>query len=131
MELQAALQDLIVRVTKVYLGVLAARDKLAFSKAEETAVAKHYELAAGKYRMGLTPKTDYLDAKARTAEVRANRIAAESALDGALAALREVTGKEWSSLAALRDDLPLKRPEPDDVDAWIAAAVKQNPPGVS
>lgn len=127
MELEGARQDLIVRVTKVYLGVLAARDKLTLTRTEEAAVGKHYELASNKFKMGLSPKTDYLDAKARIAEVRANRIAAESAMDNASQALREVTGKQVASIAALRDDLPLKSPEPNDVEAWIASAVKQNP----
>jgi len=127
MEMEAARQDLIVRVTKAYLGVLAARDKLALAKTEEASVGLHYELASGKYKMGLTPKTDYLDAKARIAEVRANRIATESAQDDALQAIREVTGRQIVSLAALREDLPLKYPEPNDVEAWISEAVKQNP----
>lgn len=127
MELEAARQDLIVRVTKVYLGVLAARDKLNLAQTEEASIRMQYELAYSKYSLGLARKTDYLDAKARLAEVRANRIAAESALDGALQALREVTGKKAASLAPLRSDLPLKRPEPGEADAWIAAAVKQNP----
>lgn len=126
-ELEGARQDLIARVAKVYLGVLSASDKLAQVKTEEAAVEKHYELAAGKYKLGLAPKTDYLDAKARQAEVRANRVAAESALDGALQALREVAGEEVAALAALREDLPLKRPDPGDVETWIKTAVDRNP----
>ena len=77
--------------------------------------------------MGLAPKTDYLDAKSRRAEVRAARIAAESALDDALQALRELTGRDVPSLAVLREDLPLKHPDPDEVAAWIGEAVKRNP----
>ena len=127
MGMEAARQDLIVRVTKAYLGGLAARDKLALAKTEEASVEMHYELASGKYKMGLTPKTDYLDAKARMAEVRANRITAESVQDDALQALREVTGMPAGDLAGLRVDLPLKNPEPNDIEAWISAAVKQNP----
>ncbi|HQO65108.1 MAG TPA: hypothetical protein PLI66_00105, partial [Spirochaetales bacterium] len=50
-------------ITKTYLGVLAARDKLTLAKTEEASVALHHELASGKYKMGLIPKTDYLDAK--------------------------------------------------------------------
>jgi len=127
MEMEAARQDLIVRIAKVYLGVLAARDKGAFAKTEEAAVELHYELVAGKFKMGLAPKTDYLDAKSRRAEVRAARIAAESALDDALQALRELTGRDVPSLAVLREDLPLKHPDPDEVAAWIGEAVKRNP----
>ncbi|MCK9362411.1 MAG: TolC family outer membrane protein [Syntrophales bacterium] len=127
MDMEVARQDLIVRIAKVYLGVLAARDRLALARTEEAAVGLHYELASEKFKMGLTPKTDYLDAKSRIAEIRANRIAAESATDDAHQALREVTGKLIVSLAALREDLPMKYPAPGNVEAWIDGAVQQNP----
>ena len=127
MELEVAKQDLIIRIAEAYLGVLAASDNLAFAQTEETAVSRQHDLVKSKFEMGLAPKTDYLDARARISETAANRIAAKSDLDDALQSLHEITGREIVHIASLRDDLPLVTPDPDDVDSWIDAAIRQNP----
>jgi outer membrane protein len=125
-ELQMAKQDLIVRVVKLYLDALAAQDRLDYAQAEQAAVAKHLELATGRHRMGLIPKTDLHDAKARMATTQAKTISAQNDLDDALQALREVTGAPVDSLLGLRTEIPLASPEPADMKGWIEGAVQQN-----
>jgi len=120
-------QELIVRVTDLYLQALAAQDQLAFARTEQTAVEKHFELAKGRYDMGLIPITDLYDAKARMAATRAKTIEARSLLDDAMQALQEVTGDPLADLKQLRETIPLTRPDPQDIDSWIEAALKQNP----
>jgi outer membrane protein len=127
MKLEVAKQELIVRLARAYLGVLASRDNLDFAKVEEAAVIRHFELISSKFASGLAPKTDHLDAKARLSEVKANRIVAESSMDDAIQAMREIVGDEVSSFAVLREELPLITPDPEDIDSWMKAALKQNP----
>lgn len=125
-EYALAEQDLVLRVAELYLLALAAQDQLAFVRAEESAVDKHFELASGRHEMGLVPITDLHDAKARQATVQAQTIEVENLVDDALQALREVAGEEIDSLNSLQAELRFTPPEPAGVSSWIQGALKQN-----
>lgn len=127
LQLEAVKQDLAVRVAKAYLGVLASRDNIAFLDAEAASVGMYNELIRSKFASGLAPKTDYLDARARISEVRANKIAADNNLDDALQSLREIAGQGTAGIAGLREEIPLISPDPNNIDAWSNAALKHNP----
>jgi len=141
-EFEANKQDLIMRVAEAYIEALSAQDKLIFDRAEETSVKLHFELAQRRYNMGLAPITDFHDAKARLAFVTVGRIKSENKLEDALEGLTEVTGSKIKNLSRLKADITeitveskpesakggmsLVNPDPDDVDKWINAALKQN-----
>lgn len=126
-EYTIAAQDLIVRVADLYLQALVVEDQLAFIRAEEAAVKKHFELASGRYEGGKAPKTDMYDAKARWATVQAQAIENRNQRDDALQALQEITGAPIAGLNSLQEDIPLVSPDPDNIDHWIQGALKQNP----
>ncbi|MFP4445179.1 MAG: TolC family outer membrane protein [Desulfosudaceae bacterium] len=126
-ELAAARQELVVRAATAYFGVLGARDRLQVTGTEEAAVSRHYELVNEKFSRRLSTRTEYYDAKARLAEVRTKRLAAESDLEDARQALEEIIGVPVDSLAPLRQELPLISPDPAESEAWIRAAIEQNP----
>jgi outer membrane protein len=126
-EYQIAVQDLVLRVAEQYMKALAAQDQLHFAKAEQGAIDQHFELADTQFKKGLIPITDMHDAKARKALVNARVIEAESLLDDAMQALREMTAEPVDGLDSLRADIILNNPDPVDAEAWITAAVKQNP----
>ena len=121
-----ALQELMLRVSETYLAALAARDQLDFARAEQAADESHFELAKGRYEMGLAPITDLHDAKARLATVQARTIEAENLFDDALQALRELTGEEATELAPLPREMELQSPEPAEIEPWVEAALQQN-----
>jgi outer membrane protein len=125
-QLDVALQELMLRVSEKYLMALASQDQLAFARAEQAADERHFELAQGRVEMGLAPITDLHDAKARLAMVKARTIEAENLLDDALQALREMTGEEIVELATLQRDMALEGPEPAEVAPWVDAALQQN-----
>lgn len=125
-QFDAALQDLIVRVTENYLMALASQDQLTFAKAEQAADERHFELAKGRQEMGLSPITDLYDAKARLAAVKARRIDAEHMFDDSLQALGEMTGGEVTDLVPLREVMELVVPEPAELDPWVDASLQQN-----
>lgn len=127
MTFEAAKQDLMIRVAERYLAALASKDNLGFVRAEETADRGHYELAKARHAMGLAPITDLHDAKARMTEVSARVFEAETVLDDAREALREVCGEHVGDLASLRQEVPLKDPSPDDMNLWIKGALDRNP----
>lgn len=122
----AAEQALMVRVSTAYLGVLAARDNLSFASAEREAVGKQLQLAEEKVKQGLTAIGGLHDARARFAQVTAREIEARNTLDDAQQALREMTGNLARHYKSVREDIPLKRPEPDDIEKWVETALAQN-----
>jgi len=126
-EYRIATHDLIIRVADLYLQALAANDQLTFARAEETAVSKHFELANSRLEMGLVPITDLYDAKARKASVQAQTFEAENLLSDSLQALQEVAGESIGSLNPPRANISLSKPDPPEMDPWIAGALRQNP----
>ena len=125
-EFEISKQDLMLRVSQLYVEALSAHDRLAFAKAEQAAVELHFELAKGRHSMGLAPITDLHDARARLSSVKARRIDAENELDDSLQALWEVCGNFGKKLAGLIEEVPLVGPDPDDVEHWNKAALEQN-----
>jgi len=124
---QATEQELFIRVATAYFGVLTAEDSLAFSEAEEKALARQLDQAQQRYEVGLSAITDVNEAKAQHDTAVAGVINARNALDDAREALREITGKETGNLKRLREQLPLEQPQPSDAQAWVDLALAQNP----
>jgi len=125
-ELAAARQDHILRVSQLYLGVLAARDDLEFARAEKAAIDRHRELAQRRRRSGLATRTDEYDASARFALASSREIEAQNRLDDAEQALFESTGELIVDLAPLGETIPLQLPAPADVDHWVDESIQQN-----
>jgi outer membrane protein len=124
---QAALQDLYVRVTTAYFGVLTSTDQLTFAKANEEALRQAYEQADQRFKVGLSAVTDVYQAKSEYEQAKAQTIAAESTLNDSKEALTQITGKPTGDLKKLREDLPMDPPSPADPNTWVQEALKNNP----
>ena len=120
-------QDLILRVAELYFDSMSAHNQFEYAMAEQAAVEKHFELASGRFDMGLIPITDLHDAKARLAAIIAKSIAAHDLLDDALQALEEVVGEPVLNIKVLQDNISLVSPDPEGLDLWIEKALQQNP----
>jgi outer membrane protein len=79
-QLQAADQDLIVRVSQAYFDVLTAGDSLNFVKAQKSAVSEQLASAKRNFEVGTATITDTREAQARYDLVLAQEIAAENDL---------------------------------------------------
>ena len=121
----AAHQDLMVRVSQRYFDVLEAEDELSFAQATLEAFEQQLTQSRQRFEVGLTAITDVEEAKAGFDLARAQRIAAENALDTAREALRETSGEYHEALAPL-GEMPLVTPEPADIDKWTETALAQN-----
>jgi outer membrane protein len=126
--LEAANDDLIVRTATAYFNVLVAIESLAAAETNEAAGKRQFDYADKRLEVGLAPITDVHEARAQYDEARANTILARNALEDAYQALAELTGQPVNSLRALpadfRPELPAVRA---NADAWVNAAVEQNP----
>ena len=126
-ELDAELQDLLLRVADAYLAVLAARDELALRDAERAALERQSVLAERRLAAGLGIASDRYEAEARLALAEADGVVANFALRDAYEALAEITGEMHEDLDPLIDDLPLLEPVPADPEIWVRNGIANNP----
>jgi len=85
-----------------------------------------HERAEARYKSGMAPVTDLYDARARLASVHAQVIKAESDLRDALQSIREICGTPVSELKALKEELPIIMPNPENPEHWVKVALEQN-----
>lgn len=120
-------QELIVRVAERYFAVLGAEDDLSFALAELEAIEKQLEQADQRFEVGLATITDVSEARAAFDLATAALIEAENLLANAREALRETAGQYPGELAELKDDAPLIKPEPENIDEWSERAIAMSP----
>ena len=123
----AALQELIVRTATAYFNVLTTEDQSAFAQANEKALARQLDQAEQRYQVGLSAITDVHNARANHDSAVAQAISAQNAADTARESVSQITGKDFGDLKKLRDKLPLEKPEPSQLQAWVDVALKQSP----
>lgn len=126
-QLVASEQDLMVRTAQAYLNILSAEAQLVSAQAEKKAVARQLDHAKRRFEVGLIAITNVHEAQASHDLATANNIGAENRLALARDALSEITGQPHEQLDAVRDDMPLAGPVPEDIDYWIGEAEKGNP----
>ena len=124
---QFAEQDLIVRVADRYFAVLGAEDDLSFALAELEAIEKQLEQADQRFEVGLATIIDVTEARAAYDLATAAIIEAENLLANAREALRETAGQYPSELAELKEETPLVKPEPENIEEWSEQAIVMNP----
>lgn len=126
-ELEAARQDLHLRVARLYFLLLAAQDNLEFVRADKDAIARTLDQAEQRFEVGLAAITDSLEARARFDIAVSDEINAEQLLADTREALTELTGEMTGVPEILQPDVPLLAPEPADQEQWVTAAIEQNP----
>lgn len=122
----ASAEDLIIRVAAAYFAILEAEDTLRFTEAEKRANQRQLEQAQQRYKVGLDAITSVYDAQAAYDGTVAEVIAAKNNLANSKEALRAITGKYYSKIIGPKAEIPLPRPNPDDISSWVAMATRQN-----
>ncbi|MBS0002614.1 MAG: TolC family outer membrane protein [Thioalkalivibrio sp.] len=124
--LDAARQDLILRVSEAYFGLLVAQETLEFRRAEREAISRQLEQTQRRFEVGLIAITDVTEAQAQFDIAVAEEIAAENALNLAEEALAVITDRYYERLAALGEMLDMANPDPEDPQDWVEAALQAN-----
>lgn len=125
-QLAIAKQDLILRVAQAYFDALLAQDNVAFASSYKTAISEQLAQAKRNFEVGTATITDTHEAQARFDLATSQEIAARNDLEVKKFALQKVIGKIPSNLSRLNDKLPLKTPEPNDMEQWVASSEQQN-----
>ena len=126
-QLDAATQDLLVRVSQGYFDVLAAQDSLTFVQAQKAAVSEQLAAAKRNFEVGTSTITDSREAQARFDLVTAQEVAAENDLRVKKLALDQLVGQDGTQPLPLVTPLPLPTLEPTDVSAWVQQAHDTQP----
>lgn len=126
-QLQAAEQDLIVRVSQAYFDVLNAQDTLTFVQMQKAAVAEQLASAKRNFEVGTATITDTREAQARFDLVVAQEIAADNDLRVKRLALNQLVGKVDTKPYSLAPAVTLPPLLPDDLNAWVQQALDEHP----
>ncbi|MBV2135155.1 TolC family outer membrane protein [Pseudomonas sp. MAP12] len=126
LQLTSVEQNLILQSAEAYFAVLRAQDGLAASRAEEAALKRHYDQANYRFEVGLSDRTEVLEAQSSYDTARANRILAERLVEDAFQALATLTNRDYSFVEGMRHTLPINPPAPNDAKAWVDTAMQRN-----
>jgi outer membrane protein len=126
-ELDAAEQDLIVRVAQAYFDVLAAQDSLNTVRASKAATAEQLASAKRNFEVGTATITDTREAQAKYDLVLAQEIAAENDLRAKRIALDQLVGRTGVAPKPLAAPVALPALAPADPEAWVGTAEVQHP----
>ena len=126
-QLDAATQDLLVRVSQGYFDVLAAQDSLTFVQAQKAAVSEQLAAAKRNFEVGTSTVTDSREAQARYDLVTAQEVATENDLRVKKLALDQLVGQTGTHPLPLVSPLPLPALEPTDVSVWVQQAHDTQP----
>lgn len=124
--LNAALQDLMIRVSKAYFAVLQDEDTLSYAEATKIAYAEQLEQMRQQFKVGLKTLTDVYTAQASYDSALATYIATEVQLANDKENLRAITGVLYPHLSSLSDQFPLITPQPVNMEQWVNTSIKQN-----
>ncbi len=124
--LEAATQDLMIRVSQAYFDVLASQDSLRTIRTQKRAITEQLASARRNFEVGTATITDQQEAQSRYDLTVAQELAAENDLAVKRAALALLTGKPVSELDTLRPGVTLQPPQPTSETDWIDVARKNN-----
>ena len=125
-ELDAAEQDLMLRVSQAYFDVLGAQDTLATTRASKAAISEQLASAKRNFEVGTATITDTREAQARFDLATAQEIAAENDLRTKRIALDQLVGQ--SNVAPRQLRVPVVLPVPkSDVEEYVSRAADGHP----
>lgn len=123
----AARQDLISRVVDAYFSVLKARADAQVARSNRKRLERIYDQAQMFLKSGAGDIVSVYEAKARLDAAQAQVISADNAVHIAYRELERLTHAPTGELNNLKKDIRCLLPEPDDMDAWVKAALNHQP----
>ena len=126
-DLDAAEQDLIVRVAQAYFDVLAAQDALATSRASKAAITEQLASAKRNFEVGTATITDTREAQARFDLGTAQELAADNDLRTKRIALDTLVGRSGVVPKPLLTPVRLPAVAPANAEEWVTEADQRHP----
>ena len=126
-DLEAAEQDLIVRVAQAYFDVLGAQDTLNTTRASRMAITEQLASAKRNFEVGTATITDTREAQARFDLATAQEIAANTDLRTKRIALDQLVGRQAVEPKALLVPVVLPATNPANAEEWVSQADALHP----
>lgn len=126
-DLDAAEQDLILRVAQAYFDVLAAQDTLTTAQSSTSAISEQVASAKRNFEVGTATITDTREAQARSDLARATQIQAENDLVTKHVLLDQLVGRVNVVPKQLAVPVALPAVIPENVDEWVMRADAEHP----
>lgn len=122
-----AKQDMILRITQAYFGVMASREGIRVAEAELSANEEQLKLAKHGFDNGVAAITDVREGQSRVDQARSRLVVAQNELDAKSAELGKIVDDVPEELVALGTSVPIPPPEPNNQQFWISRARESNP----
>ena len=126
-DLDAAEQDLIVRVSQAYFDVLAALDALGTTRASKAAITEQLASAKRNFEVGTATITDTREAQARFDLATAQELAADNDLRSKRIALDTLVGRSGVVPKTLLTPVRLPPVAPANAEEWVTEADQRHP----
>jgi len=127
-QLEAADQDLLVRLAQAWFDVLLARDQLIFTQGQVAAAKQEWEQAARLADLGVSGTPLREEARMKFEQANAERAAAESDQEVKFAALEQIIGETpFSLLPALSDRYLPPDLGRETLEQWLSQAESDSP----
>jgi outer membrane protein len=126
-DLDAAEQDLIVRVAQAYFDVLAAQDALGTTRQSKAQITEQLASAKRNFEVGTATITDTREAQARFDLAVAQEIQADNDLRTKRIALDQLVGRSGVEPRGLAVPVVLPSPMPANAEEWVTSADQQHP----
>jgi len=126
-DLDAAEQDLILRVAQAYFEVLASQDALSTTRANKAAITEQLASAKRNFEVGTATITDAREAQAKFDQASAQEIAAENDLRTKRVNLDTLVGRSNVQPKPLLTPVVLPAPMPANPEEWVTVADQQHP----
>jgi outer membrane protein len=126
-DLEAAEQDLILRISQAYFDVLGAQDTLATTRTSKAAISEQLASAKRNFEVGTATITDTREAQARFDLGTAQEIAAENDLVTKRIALDQLVGRSNVTPKGLATPVALPTTLPPVVQEWVQRADAEHP----
>jgi outer membrane protein len=126
-ELEAAEQDLVIRLTQAYFDVLSARDTVALTKTNKAAILEQLASAKRNFEVGTSTIVDTREAQSKADLATAQQIAAENDLLNKRIALAYLVGSRTVDPLPLATPVVLPTIVPNNVEEWVTVADTVHP----
>ena len=126
-DLDAAEQDLILRVSLAYFDVLAAQDALGTTRASKAAITEQLASAKRNFEVGTATITDTREAQARFDLATAQELAADNDLRTKRIALDTLVGRSGVVPKPLLTPVRLPSVAPANAEEWVTEADQRHP----
>lgn len=126
-EFRLAQHDLILRVTQVYLEMLAAQDNHRLVLSQKSTYQTQFDQAQARLNAGAGTRIEVSETRARLDLAISQEIAAHNEVDVRRQTLWKLTGKQVDQLPTLDKQFIPPPPEPAPVEKWQTLAEEKNP----